>query len=358
MENQYVSYGKNQYLRIPAEEGMESSFELSMLHAAAPKNLLPVQYVREKEGNFLDYCVTGLVSLEESQDDEEMETYFQSLIFALERLGNTLDVYLLSERQILLEPSKIFLRKEMGEFLFTYSPGSSKTVQENLTGLMEFFLKKLNPMEEKDVLLTYGIYQKAREPHVTLKSLAEFYRGKAESVLPSGKNPARRTKEREENDAGDKNLNAAIQDFREEYQKSLTEEPLPQKEKGKDSMGNFAEETRKLSDPLYRNFGIERPKENDGFTLWKNQNSVNERMTFEGEEESRYVSEKSDFENTNDSMEGIYHSKGYHKDEPETPEFDETVEKENPIALFIKKHLFEVGVIGTVIAGMIVVLLT
>ncbi len=176
MENNIIAYGRNQYLRIFSPEPIGNLYEVRMLHDNTPPGLLPMLSNRDISGEYFDYCITDMVSLRESEGDEDLQKYLYSIIFALERLSETLRAYFLPEQQVSLLPEHIYLRKEVGEVLFCYVPGQSSTVSAELCGLMEFFLKHLCPVKEAEVLLLYGLYQKARESTVNLKSLSVFYR--------------------------------------------------------------------------------------------------------------------------------------------------------------------------------------
>jgi len=175
MEKRILEDGKDRILRLSAEPETDLAYELRMISHSQPKELLPVRVNRVPGHTDYDYPVTGLASLKDCEGRDSAD-YLYSVIFALERLGETLSEHLLSADRVVLDPELIFLKKETGTVSFCYFPGKERPFQDALQSLMEYFLNIIEPLGEAEVLLLYGLYQKAREPNAGPGTLADFWR--------------------------------------------------------------------------------------------------------------------------------------------------------------------------------------
>lgn len=180
MKETMVRDGKHVFLRLEAEEGFDEGYEFRMITNNRPERLLKMSVSREGRSVFLDYNVSGLVSLESCA--EETEALLYAVISALEKTGGILSEYLLSPDRLSLSPSHVFVRKETGQVWFCYVPGKEGSFRDSVTELMEFFMKKAAPSEPAEVLLLYGLYQKSREENVTPESLAEYWRTEKDAI--------------------------------------------------------------------------------------------------------------------------------------------------------------------------------
>ena len=75
-----------------------------------------------------------------------------------------------------LDPEAIFLKKETGMVCFCYYPAKAGTFQQAFQAMMEWFMRKLNPVDEEDVLLLYRLYQRSRENDMTIKEPAAIWK--------------------------------------------------------------------------------------------------------------------------------------------------------------------------------------
>ena len=174
-EGMMISEGNNRFLRIEEDENAELGYELKMIHQNEPAQLLRVSVSREAHKTILDYYVTGLVPLRSFEDNNLLD-YLYATISALARLTDTLKEYLLDFNDIDLSPDHIFVRKETGAFYFTYRFCQGTESESSLRALMEFFVKKSNPVETRDVVLVYGMYQRSREAGTTPQNLLQYWK--------------------------------------------------------------------------------------------------------------------------------------------------------------------------------------
>lgn len=176
MEYSFYEDGRNRFLRLKAEPSEEEAFEARMIMNNQPEGLLRMHPVENETGVFYDYNVSGLVSLKDCESEALLGNYLRCIIFRMEVLADILYEYMLSPSRVRLEETMIFLRRETGQVFFVYDPSKKEILRESLERMMEYFLKRLNPVEEKEVLLLYGLYAKSREPHVAMGTLAEYWR--------------------------------------------------------------------------------------------------------------------------------------------------------------------------------------
>lgn len=176
MEGNYYSDGKNRFFRLEASEAAEHFYEIRMINNNQPEMLLRLHPAEDGQKNYYDYNVTGLQALADCSAREIQENYLYSIVFSMERLSEIADAYLLDPNDFSLAPDRIFLRRESGQVFFLYYPGQTGSLQEHIRELMGYFMKTLDPTEESEVLMLYGLYQKARENGITLDSLAAYWR--------------------------------------------------------------------------------------------------------------------------------------------------------------------------------------
>lgn len=185
METQYFQDGSAKFLRLKAAEPDKQGFKIRMINQNQPDALLTLHLTAEEEQTYYDYNITGLVPLTEASDESMQARFLYSTVFSLERLAGTLESHMLQQEEVLLEPSMIYLKMDLGKMYFCYLPGHSSNVQESVQKLMEYFLKKVNPVQEEEILLLYGLYQRSRLPDTDLSTLAGWWRAAREKETAS-----------------------------------------------------------------------------------------------------------------------------------------------------------------------------
>ena len=197
------SDGRNTFLRLSDHEKTlsERLYEIKMINANQPAGLLSMHIIQEPGRVLYDYDITGLRSLKDSESDEVQVDYLYSLITAMAREAEILTEFMLDPEKLMLSPETVFFKKQTGDVFFCYDPGKTASLQESLQRLMEYFLKKLDPKNEEDILFMYGLYQRTREPMVTLASLNEYFLENREKYLKIGEErekKSRHVQEKEE----------------------------------------------------------------------------------------------------------------------------------------------------------------
>lgn len=183
MNFEIITEGSEKYLKVFGE-ALVDSYEYRMLNHNDPAGFLPLQRRFENGERCYLYAISGLISLKEAMNAGD-RNYLEGIILALEHIVEELNELFLSADRLLLSPEQIFIRPENGMFCFCYYPGKKESVRASLETLMEFFVKTMNPTEEDDVMLLYGLYQRTRETNVTIGTLTTYWREKRKEKLRS-----------------------------------------------------------------------------------------------------------------------------------------------------------------------------
>ena len=186
MKIEFTEEGGKRQVCFSLQKETAASHELRML----TENQIPYlaeAHVKNVNGQTrLFYDVSGAVSLLEEEEEGTLSAMVRAVFFSMARLQDTLSDYLLRPEGLLLSPEAIFLIEERGEVLFLYHPEAEENVQQSLEVLTSWLIQVLTPKKQEEILLLYGLYKKAREANVTLKSLADYWQtaaGGGEIVL-------------------------------------------------------------------------------------------------------------------------------------------------------------------------------
>lgn len=176
--------GRNVFLREELLEEKPPGYAVKMINLNQPERLLRMHFIREAHHQYADYNISGLVSLTDAASDSVLN-YLYAVISALEEAERELSELLLSVDDLSLDPRKIYLRAETGQVYFCYLPDKAGCFQEAVSGLMEYFVKTANPVEEEEILLLYGLYRKSREAQVTPAVLSAFLKDRRKTEGPA-----------------------------------------------------------------------------------------------------------------------------------------------------------------------------
>ena len=179
MKIDFTEEGGRRQVCFPLQKDTAASHELRML----TENRVPYlaeAHVKNVNGQTrLLYDVSGAVSLLEEEEEGTLSGMIRAVFFSMARLQDALSDYLLRPEGVLLTPETIFLLEEQGEVLFLYHPEAEENVQQSLEALTSWLIQVLTPKKQEEILLLYGLYKKAREANVTLKSMADYWQSAA-----------------------------------------------------------------------------------------------------------------------------------------------------------------------------------
>ena len=120
--------------------------------------------------------------------------YFDKTVLSYERLkkiiSRILSVidevynYLLNEDNFILQPDYIYLDVTTDEPYLCYYPGYQKNIKEQMNGLIEFLMNKVDYHDKEAVLLVYQLYSVSREEHFTFEQLHNLLNKQIEEMVP------------------------------------------------------------------------------------------------------------------------------------------------------------------------------
>ena len=342
MEAEYYEDGKNRFLRIRAEVPEKDSFKIRMINQNPIESLLRLHLTTDGDRTCYDYNITGLLSLKEASDETLQGRFLYTLVFSLERLSRALDAHMLVPEELLLDPRYIYLQMDAGMMFFCYCPGCSAPVQEGLQKLMEYFLMKMDPVQEEEVLLLYGLYQRSRLPDTGLATLASYWRhaggedAETADVVDKADNESRpRVRPR------DRGRKPAGRSIRTEEGLSRYTQEVPYLEDrrmgGRSALRNPPEPDREARDAfsteevrLYEDLGLNVPGKEQYYAAWKNkaQEALPEEIRFPDDFPGKAALTAT-----------------------ETAEEEDWLKK---IQAFFKAHLFEVLLAAVLVAALII----
>ncbi len=118
------------------------------------------------------YNITGKQALGDYLKENKPDWRFLNLfIAALKDCADCIDLYLLDEAYVMLEPEMIYMGADGEEVFFCYGIFARESLAEQFRHFMEFLLTKLDHGERSAVELGYLVYQKTLEPNYTVEDI-------------------------------------------------------------------------------------------------------------------------------------------------------------------------------------------
>ena len=166
---------KHNYLIIEQEEAGYDSYEIHMMAANGIEGLLKFHAKQVDDRKLYYYEITSKQPLNRvleyhSLGGEELQKLIGDIGKTLERL----ELYLLRERQILLEPEYIYVEPEQFTVFLCLVPGRQVGFPGEMTGLLRYLLGKVNHQDKECVVMAYGLYQKSLKENYGIKDLLEI----------------------------------------------------------------------------------------------------------------------------------------------------------------------------------------
>lgn len=179
MEVTYRREMKHNYLIIEPEEAGYDSYEMHMLAVNGIEGLLKFHIKQVDNRKFYYYEITSKQPLSRileyhSMGGEEL----RKLIGGIAQTLGRLESYLLQEKQIILEPEYIYVEPERFSVFLCLVPGRQGRFPEEMTGLLQYLLGKVNHQDKECVVMAYGLYQESLKENYGMDDLLEIL-GKA-----------------------------------------------------------------------------------------------------------------------------------------------------------------------------------
>ena len=172
MEVTYRREMKHNYLIIEPEEAGYDSYETHMLAVNGIEGLLKFHIKQVDSRKFYYYEITSKQPLSRileyhSMGGEEL----RKLIGGIAQTLGRLEAYLLQERQIILEPEYIYVEPERFSVFLCLVPGRQGRFPEEMTGLLQYLLGKVNHQDKECVVMAYGLYQESLKENYGMDDL-------------------------------------------------------------------------------------------------------------------------------------------------------------------------------------------
>lgn len=183
MEVEYRKDIKHNYIVIKKKENKENdtseSFCIKMLERQQIQGILPLEQKRMDDNFLLYYDITSKQSMSVLLDKtvlsyEKVRQLFTDIIGIMERAFD----YLLPEDNFILQPDYIFMGVSTKEPSLCFLPGYAKPIKEQMNGLIEYLMNKVDYNDKEAVLLVYSLYAASREEGYTFEHLLAVLQNK------------------------------------------------------------------------------------------------------------------------------------------------------------------------------------
>lgn len=184
MRAEYKRDVSHNYLILQEEKAVDtSSYQIRMLTGNVIPSVLKC-HLQNLDGEVLFYYdITSKQSIATLFEDKKFQSQdLQSILEGFVKVMEELAEFLMNTDQLVLQPEYIYMDAGRRKVYFCCLPGYQKEIQEQLRGLTEYILPKLDHEDNQAVMLGYGIYRKALEPGFQLEVIKEaIYQKEGES---------------------------------------------------------------------------------------------------------------------------------------------------------------------------------
>ena len=175
MKAAYRREMRHNYLIIELEETGYDGYEILMLASNGIEGLLKFRAKQMDDRVLYYYEITSKQPLSRvleyhSLGGEELKRLIGDIGQTLGRL----ELYLLKEKQILLEPEYIYVEPEQFKVFLCLVPGRHVDFPGEMTGLLRYLLGKVNHQDKECVVMAYGLYQESLKENYGMKDLLEI----------------------------------------------------------------------------------------------------------------------------------------------------------------------------------------
>jgi len=175
---------RNNYMIIEkSAEGEYSSFCIKMLERQEIDGLLALEQKLIDNKSLLYYDITARQSIKNILEKRVLSVdELRSLCMGIIQAVETAYEYLLPENDFILTPDFIFQDLGTGKVFLCLYPGYDFDIKEQMGGLMEFLMNRVDYRDKEAVYLVYRLYAVCKEEGYTLGHLKEALYEKA--IIP------------------------------------------------------------------------------------------------------------------------------------------------------------------------------
>lgn len=190
MKSRYKRELNHNYL-ILEEDGYQETYQEKMLVRNQIPGFLECRVSRLGERADFCYDITSRQSLSLVLERKKISAEeFLNLLKSLERAAESCVDYFLSPEKLVLNPEFIYLDPDEWNPEFCFFPGKEEPMEEQLLGLAEYLLDRLDRQEPEAVTIGYEFYRMAGEENGSLEALLEKWKHLPEKKSADEKKPA------------------------------------------------------------------------------------------------------------------------------------------------------------------------
>lgn len=172
MEARYIMDMHNSYLILEGKGNGSESFLTKMILYNNILGLLQVELRSIDDKDYFYYNTTSKESLFNIYENQligydRLKTLLLDIIEILESSGD----YLLEEGRFVLKPQYIYIDQREQKPRLCYYVDYNEPLLEQFSGLLEYFMNKVDYKDEKAVLLVYALYKTTKECNTTFDQL-------------------------------------------------------------------------------------------------------------------------------------------------------------------------------------------
>ncbi len=166
---------KHNYLIINPDEAGYEGFELHMMAANAIEGLMKFHIKQVDSHRSYYYEITSKQPLDRLLEYQSLgEEELKKLIGGIARTLGRVEVFLLNENQIILEPEYIYVEPERFQVYLCLVPGRKGSFPAEMTGLLRYLLGKVNHQDKECVVMAYGLYQESLKENYGINDLLKI----------------------------------------------------------------------------------------------------------------------------------------------------------------------------------------
>ncbi len=179
MEVEYKKDLHHSYLVISPENDISTrQYCIKLLEHERVEGILPLERRVMDNESMLYYEITSKqvmqsLLIKTTLSCRQLKSICGNILLALERAYE----YLLPEDDFVLSPEHIYLDVSNFEPGICFLPGYQKNIREQVRGLMEYLMNKIDYTDKEAVLLVYQLYAVSREEDYCFEALSELIGG-------------------------------------------------------------------------------------------------------------------------------------------------------------------------------------
>lgn len=172
MEVYYQREMNHNYLIIEPDTCQGWSYEVKMLLNNSIEGLLKFRMKQVDQNQQFFYEITSKQPLSRLLENRSITAKeIRALLFGIASMLERVELYLLREQGILLEPEYIYVEPAAFEVFFCLVPGRKGEFPQELQKLLYYLLKKADHQDKECVVLVYGLYQASQKENYGMEDL-------------------------------------------------------------------------------------------------------------------------------------------------------------------------------------------